>query len=261
MYKDIILSLDYLKLDCFAPFQEIKNEIKNFDSRLKNQNDTGWQNLALRGIDIYKGRPYQEYGYACENEVPYVWTELARACPKTTDFIKRSFFCKKFYRVKLNVIKPFGIIPSHADSRESILGLTEHPPYSNFDSKEIKYITIVVDWPKRNPFFLGKKKVPIKNGDVFLINFSKTHSLINLSTRNCYSLVVTGDFEDNDKWKSLVESSYEKNSKIKLMKLNFFDILMKLILLISFYFFKIKNLSFLNFLNKLKILLENIFNQ
>ena len=252
IYDEIIKELDYLKLDCLAPSEEIKKEIKNFDSSLKSQNDTGWKNLALRGLDIYRGRPYQEYGYTHEDEVPYVWTELSKASPITTNFIKKNFFCKKFYRIKLNVIKPFGIIPSHSDSRESILGLTEHPPYSDLDSKEIKYITIVVDWPKNNPFFLDNKRLPIKNGDVFLINFSKAHSLINLSKRNCYSLVVTGDFEDNNEWRSLVERSYEKNYNIKLLKLNFFDKLFKIILLIFCLFFKLKSLSILKIINKLK---------
>lgn len=246
-YKNIINKIEYLKLDIDAPFEEIKNELFKVNYKYKKQNATGWELLALRGIDIYKCRPYQTYGYKFEDQVPYIWTDLAKACPISTKFLKESFYCNKIYRVKLNILKPFGLITPHRDSKDSILGLTEHPPYSLFNSKEIKYITIVIDWPKNNPFFYDDKRIPINNGDVFLIDFSKKHSLINLSLKNCYSFVLTGDFKNNKKWEKLVERSYKKNYRIRPIRLSFSDKLFK--------FMRV----FLNLLYRIKIKIHYLF--
>ena len=210
-YEDIIYNsdLEWLPLKLEAPIDLINEEINKFTSNYISQSETGWSGLAFRGIDLNKVRPYTNYGYKCEDEVPYKWTELAEKCPITKEFICNNFKANKFYRIKVNSLKPGGKIFPHFDSRTQGLGLTEHSPYTDKDPFKLKYITIAVDWPKETDYFVNKKKLPISQGDIFLVDFSKVHKVYNNSNKNRLSIIITADLEGNKDWEDLVEKSYQ----------------------------------------------------
>lgn len=224
--------IDYLKLNITAPYAQIMKEIYSSKFNIKQQNRFGWYGMAVRGIDKDKPRPHTFYGYKSEAEVPYKWTEISDECPSIRKFIEKNIPCNKFYRVKINIIKPKGIIPIHNDSRTSGLGLTEHYPYKDSEAFDVQYITIVLDWPNKNPFFLGNKKIPIENGNVFIIDFSKNHVLINASNRNCYSIVVSAHVKGNKEWEKLIKESYSKNKLIRTKPLSLLDLILYAIALI-----------------------------
>ena len=241
-YKDIIYNsgLEWLPLKIEAPVDLIKEEIFKFTSNYVDQSKTGWSGLSFRGIDLHKVRPYTNYGFKCEDDVPYKWTELAENCPVTKDFICNTFKANKFYRIKVNSLQPGGKIFPHFDSRTQGLGLTEHSPYTDTNPFKLKYITIAVDWPNKTDYFVNKKKLPISEGDIFLVDFSKIHEVYNNSNKNRLSIIITADLEGNKDWESLVEKSYkeyiEKKDKLKKM-----DFLYNLKTRFSFYSHQIKH--------------------
>ena len=65
----------------------------------------------------------------------------------------------------------------HSDSRKLGLGLTEHSPYTDPDPFKVKYITYALDWPNDVDFYVGKKLLPLKTGDIFMINFGMMHEV------------------------------------------------------------------------------------
>ena len=185
-YKSIIYDIDlrWLKLD--INFDDITNlrEFKSFDNEFSSQNTTGWSGLSYRGIELKKVRPYPEYGYKSEDEVPYEWTEMASACPNFKTELDINFPECKFYRVKVNKLAPGGKIYPHSDSRKLGLGLTEHSPYSDTNPFKIKYITYALDWPDNVDYYVNKRKLPIQTGDVFLVNFGMVHEVYNLCEKD-----------------------------------------------------------------------------
>ncbi len=210
-YKSIIYEMDlrWLKLD--LTFDDLKNikEFGAFDSDFKSQNSTGWSGLSYRGIDLKKVRPYPEYGYKSEDEVPYQWTEMASKCPNLKAELDANFPGCKFYRVKVNKLSPGGKIYPHSDSRQLGLGLTEHSPYSDPQPFKIKYITYALNWPENVDFYVGKRKLPLLSGDIFLVNFGMKHEVYNLGQRDRISIIITADLEHQDWWQELVVRSFD----------------------------------------------------
>ena len=234
-FNDIIYNsnLSWLKLDLEIDVKKIWNEIKNFDDYGK-QSTTGWEGLAYRGIDINKMRPHTNYGYDIEDEVPYKWTELAQKAPTLKHVLETKFPNTKFYRVKINKLVDRGVIYPHFDSRRKGLGLTEHSPYKEIDPYSIKYVTIALDWPKDVEFYLGHKRLPIKTGDVFLLDFSQLHEVYNYSGKDRVSAVVTGRLDESEEFKKLVINSFNiyKHQKdhINLEKMSFNTLLRRRII-------------------------------
>jgi len=214
-YKSIIYDIDlrWLKLD--INFDDITNlrEFKSFDNEFSSQNTTGWSGLSYRGIELKKVRPYPEYGYKSEDEVPYEWTEMASACPNFKTELDINFPECKFYRVKVNKLAPGGKIYPHSDSRKLGLGLTEHSPYSDTNPFKIKYITYALDWPDNVDYYVNKRKLPIQTGDVFLVNFGMVHEVYNLCEKDRVSIIITADLEDQEWWQNLVVRSFALNGQ------------------------------------------------
>src|SRR5438445_441872 len=79
------------------------------------EKDKGWKSLSLHGISPIETKGLKTYGYGCEDEVQYVWTEVADKCPRITDFVK-SLPYSKFYRVRLMLLEAHGHISPHRDT-------------------------------------------------------------------------------------------------------------------------------------------------
>lgn len=210
-YSNIIYKsgLPWLKLDLELDVSSIWDEIKTFKEYGK-QSETGWEGLAYRGIDLNKMRPFTNYGYSSEDDVPYAWTELADMAPLLRNSLEKHFPDVEFYRVKINKLKNNGVIPPHSDSRVTGLGLTEHSPYEERDPYSIKYVTIALDWPKEVEFYLGGKRLPIRTGDIFLLDFHQIHEVYNFCGKERVSAIFTGRLDSSVEFKELVIGSYNK---------------------------------------------------
>ena len=219
-YKEIILesNLPALKLELDYPKNEMYEELRSLKKKSVSQigNDE-WKGCTLRGLSADKPRPFYEYGYSKEEDVPYKWTEFSKFCPITLNFIKQYFSDEELYRIKLNILKPQGKIHLHTDSITSGLGISDKS-----SDKETTYIALGIFWPKDVIFNIGEFRIPFKTGDAYLIDFSVLHEVYNPTIYDRYYLVITGNFHNNNKWRKIVLNSYEKNRKNSLpLKVDF----------------------------------------
>lgn len=214
-YYDIIYNsnLPALKININYPQKEIFNEIRNIPKKffVDQIGNKQWQGLALRGLSFDKPRPFFEYGYKNEEEVPYVWTEVAKICPNTISFLK-NFFCTKLYRIKISNLKPGGKLHPHTDSKRNGLGVSDKTTSGN-----TKFLMLSIFWPNNVIFNIDKYCLPIKTGEAWLLNYSLIHEVANFSDNDRYMLTITGDLDNSINFKNSVEQSYLENSKMEFL--------------------------------------------
>jgi hypothetical protein len=203
-------NLDWLKLDVKFNIKEIQRELENYHKNYIDQSKTGWNGLSYRGISLEKVRPFVNYGYKAEDDVPYKWTDMADQCPTLRKEIISHFPSEKYYRVKINSLDPGGHIPPHSDSLKNGLGLTDHSPYTDKNAYQVKYITLPIFWPKETEYYVNKKTITFNDGDTFLVNFHKTHEVYNKSNKVRISAIITLKAETERWWMELVCRSYKK---------------------------------------------------
>ena len=83
-YKEIMENPNetFLKLDLKYDTNSFQKELNNaIDKHFKNPEKTttkvkGWSNFGLHAINKDEARPYTNYGYKNEDEVPYDWTDF-----------------------------------------------------------------------------------------------------------------------------------------------------------------------------------------
>jgi hypothetical protein len=214
-YEEIIhkSGLPVLKLDLKYPFGDIYNELLALKALSVTQiGNENWKGCTLRGYAADKPRPYYEYGFEKEEDVPYQWTENAAACPVTLGFIRQYFEENDLYRIKVNILQPQGRLHLHNDSRTSGLGISDKS-----SDKNTTYVALAVYWPKEVVFNLGEIRIPIVTGDAYLIDFSLLHEVYNPTDEDRYYLVITGRMHNNPQWRELVINSYAKYSKMALL--------------------------------------------
>ena len=204
-YKNIIYdsNLDVLKLNISFPHKEIYEELKEIRFSVKQANNKLWRGITLRGFDENKPRPYYEYGFKKDRDVPYKWTTYGNKCKISKQFISSLFQGCDLFRIKVNVLHPGGKIHLHNDSVNSGLGLSDKT-----SDPDVSFVTFAVHWPKAVIFNLNDKRIPIKTGDVYLLNFSKMHEVFNPTNEIRYYLLVTGRFHDSPFWQEKVLNSY-----------------------------------------------------
>ena len=95
-YQQIVKEseLPWLPLNINIPYQEMLKEataIKHLfvphrdKDRQGGYRHKGWKSLCIHGISAEKTNHFTEYGYKSNDETPYVWTEIAKLCPVTTN--------------------------------------------------------------------------------------------------------------------------------------------------------------------------------
>ncbi len=215
-YDSIITNsnLPALKININYPQNEILKEIKNIPKKyFVNQiGNKYWKATALRGLSFDKPRPCYEYGYMKEEEVPYVWTEVSKKCPITTSFLKE-YFGENLYRILIRNLKSGGKIHPHRDSFKSSLGIS-----NKTSSGKTKFLILSISWPRDIIFNIGKYNLPIKTGEAWMIDYSLIHEVANFSNQDRYMLTVTGDLDNSEAFRNIVEQSYLNNSKIEFSK-------------------------------------------
>ena len=204
MYKS---NLAWLHLDLEIPHREMLEEAKAVQhfsvNRVAKQEDVfyqypqnygiGWTALGLRAISSTRIGHFTQYGFASEDDVPYVWTEIADLCPKTVEFCKQ-FPAKKLYRVRFLCLGAKGSIQPHKDTLWR--GLTR--------------LSIALRFPEKCFFTVQDKKVPFKDGSAFLLDKSMFHQVHNISDEDRIHLIIEGVHDGVPEWEELVMRSYGK---------------------------------------------------
>jgi len=119
----------------------------------------------------------------------------------------------------VNYLRPGAKIYPHIDSRDNHqLGVSDITSPPNY-----RYLTIALKWPRKCIYNVGDYNLPVQDGDVFFINFSKYHEVYNFSNIERASMIVTADFETTDMKKLIVESYNDNGEDYKKYKLNIFQ--------------------------------------
>ena len=152
--------------------------------------------LLFRGIRANFTNHYTTYGYDSNEQTPYKWTDVSTACPITTDFLKNSYPCDNYYRVRFMLLEPGGYIAPHTDTLKH----------------KLSPVNIALNHPKGCIMKMaGHGTVPFKDGEAYILDVGNTHAYYNKSDEDRYHIIIHGNYKSNDKWKELVENSYQKN--------------------------------------------------
>lgn len=189
--------INCLKLNICIPYQQIEKEIKTIPPELfvshrdeSYEDNRGWRSFVLHGKSYDASR---EDTYYNDNRIMH-WTDHAKKyCPNTVKYFKTQWPCNEFYRVRVMLLEPGGIINLHKDMS----------PNGNLTA-----VNIAITQPKDCKFYLDNYGVvPFEPGLAFLLDVSNYHTVINDSDENRYHIIVhhkkiTTEFD------SVIEKSY-----------------------------------------------------
>jgi len=132
----------------------------------------GWRSCCVHGIDVDKTGHWSRYSRT-EEAVAYRWTELSEQTPTITKFWKE-FPTAQFARLRFMELAPGGHIAPHNDAPN---GLSN----TDFDMMEHMIpINIAINHPTDCYMNLDSYgKVPFAEGKAFIVNITKTHTVIN----------------------------------------------------------------------------------
>jgi len=202
LYQQIVKEsgLPWLPLNIEVPYQEMLEEaikIKHLFVFHRDQDvqggyrHKGWKSLCIHGISSEKTNHFTEYGYKSNEETPYVWTNITKYCPVTTNFFKKRYPISDYFRVRFMLLEPGGYISPHADSEKSSLSP----------------VNIALNHPKNCLFKIEKHGiVPMTPGRVMLLDISNKHAYLNKSKEDRIHIIVHG--KPSKEFKKIVEDSY-----------------------------------------------------
>jgi len=202
LYQQIVKEsgLPWLPLDIEVPYQEMLEEaikIKHLFVSHRDQDvqggyrHKGWKSLCIHGISLEKTNHFTEYGYKSNEETPYVWTNITKYCPITTNFFKKIYPISNYFRVRFMLLEPGGYISPHVDTEKTSLSP----------------VNIALNHPKNCLFKMEKYGiVPMKPGVVMLLDVSNKHAYINKSNEDRIHIIVHG--KPTKEFKKIVEDSY-----------------------------------------------------
>jgi Aspartyl/Asparaginyl beta-hydroxylase len=197
--KDYYFSdVKFLKLAIPVDYKSMLDEAISLKHRFTahryaDENHQGWLGLTLYGLGESLHESWQDYGY--ENAVAaaknYVWTAAAMECPSILGFLKHTFPCQRFGRVRLMLVEAGGFIGPHIDTKHSIL----------------ENINIPLSNPKGCVWKWGDgEELFMEPGGAYAMNISYEHSVHNNSDVDRYHLIVSRH-DSTDSWKQLIEQA------------------------------------------------------
>lgn len=191
----------FLKLAIPVPYEAMLKEAQTLKHRFtdhRGDSHKGWKSLALYGIREDKHESWQDYGYENAEEAAkdFVWTEAAKECPVTMDFLLNTFPCKQYGRVRLMLVEAGGFIGTHNDTTHRLLE-NINIPLSN--PKEC-----IWQWGDGETLFM-------EPGVPYAMNISYEHAIYNRSTEDRFHLIVARH-DSTDEWKQLIDQAAEQSN-------------------------------------------------
>jgi hypothetical protein len=174
--------------------QALKNR---FTSHRGGENvHRGWKSLALYGLAENRHENWDDEGYTSAEEAAkdFVWTEAAKECPVTMNFLLNIFPCKQYGRVRLMLIEAGGFISPHSDTKHRLLE-NINIPLSN--PKEC-----IWQWGDGEELFM-------EPGVPYAMNISYQHAVYNRSTEDRFHLIVARH-DSTDEWRKLIDQAAAK---------------------------------------------------
>ena len=197
--------LPWLKLDIEFPYEKMLQEAKSCknqfvkhraEDQIHGYRHSGWSSLCLHGISSTHTNHFTSYGFESNDKTPYKWTKLSNLCYETTKWLKEVYPCDLYFRVRFMLLEPGGFIAPHND-------MNEH---------RLSPVNIALNHPKGCVMKMAYHgTVPFKEGEAYILDVGNTHAYYNKSDEDRYHIIIHGNYKSNNKWKELIEKSYEKN--------------------------------------------------
>lgn len=184
----------FLKLDIKFPYKEMLQEAIQLRDRFvthRGAESKGWKSLTLHGFGEDKTGGWKTYGYSDPYKASEQmgWTPAALECPTTYNFFLNHFPCKKYGRLRFMLLEAGGYIGLHSDGNTRLL----------------ENINMVMNNPKGCEWQWGDgyPNLEMSDGDVFTINVSYHHRLVNTSNEDRYHIIVSRH-DSTDEWKEII---------------------------------------------------------
>jgi len=203
--REYLLSdLKYLKLDIKFPYKEVFSEVialkENFVDYRASYKTKGWASLPIVGKSSKDPYAWDAYGYKNAREAvsDMQWTEISKMCPITTKWLKEVYPSNSYGRTRFMLLEAGGVIEPHIDTKHSILGA----------------INIAITNPKGCVWkWNDGETLEIQPGDVYAMNLSYEHSVVNPSQEDRYHLIIH-HYDSTSKYLDLIQRSLEiQNAK------------------------------------------------
>lgn len=181
-----------LALNVRFPYRESLKEAISLDSHFvehRKDYNFGWFAVCLHGTTPEQTNDYYVYGFKSREQANYQWTELAHKAPVTLSWLKDVWPYDEFFRVRFVKLEPGGYITPHNDT----------------DGERGYFaVNICLNQPVGCVMVMENYGiVPWAPGDVRLMDIGLRHSVVNLSHKNRYHIIIHGRAHSTDARKKL----------------------------------------------------------
>jgi len=178
------------------PYKEILEEAKSLKNKFvkhRSNDSSGWFSLCIHGMGSELTDSPETYGVNFQ-DANYVWTDISKDCPITTDYFKNKFPAAGYARLRFMLVTPGGYIIPHSDSLKTNLGTA---------------INISLNNPIGCDLVTTAGTLPFKDsGSAFIFNNFYQHMVYNNSNEDRYHIIVHGVMKSTA-WVNTVVDSYK----------------------------------------------------
>jgi hypothetical protein len=165
----------------------------------------GWKSCCVHGIDIHRTEADET-----ANRHLFHWTALSESVPVITDFWKNHFPVEGYRRLRFMKLEPGGFIGIHND-------LPTNSPLTSLKDLRVLVNSVAVNVAITQPEgcdFVTENfgTVPWSEGDVYIINVTQNHCVVNLSDKPRIHMIaecVVGDRISD--FSEMIHRSFVKN--------------------------------------------------
>ena len=169
-----------LKLDMPVPHEEMAREaLALMDEFVKHRGSEhpGWFSLVLHGYDKQTTDDWTSNAYEFKSRPEYKWTEIADACPVTTDWLKNTWSYSRYDRVRFMLLMPGGCIREHKD----------------YDTRRLAAYNVAINNPEGVEFVMEDAGlIPWQPGDARAIDIGRRHSVRHTGTEPRIHMIIHG---------------------------------------------------------------------
>lgn len=199
----------WIELDLDFDLSIWRNEARLIESDLvehrEGEGHRGWRSCCLHGISKEQTGHWSRYA-SKESEIQYSWTELTERVPAIYDFW-RNFPVEGYARLRFMQLEPDGFISPHCDAPNGL----KNTDFNMMD--HMIPINLAITHP--NGCYMDLEtygRVPWKEGKVFIVNITDTHSVYNKSSEPRMHMIAHCIIGNKRKeFSELVVRSYNKN--------------------------------------------------
>lgn len=197
-----VTNAPWCKVDISVPWKEIFDEANHllYTScyTLHRPDSSGWLSLCIYGMSSVHTNVPEDYGLPDSAEYDLSdWTDIAKFCPRTVEWMKDEMLYDRFSRVRFMAVLPGGWLAPHKDKDRMGFGAT-NVAINNPDGCAL----VMEDWGT----------MPFTPGSVFKINTGYQHAVWNRSEEPRIHMIFDGD--PSDDFKRKVNAGYARMQNV-----------------------------------------------